>query len=334
VAPLPKILILTTGGTVCMLRAEDGHLEPCEKADVLLERIPELHQLAEIEILPMACIDSSNLRPSLWAEIARASHQRMEDYDGFVVTHGTDTLCYTAAALSFMLQELPKPVVFTGAQIPLGDIGTDARRNLINALRVATADIAEVVVIFGDQVIRGTRAKKTSAFDVQAITSVNAIPLAKLGLTVKWNIPPRPRGPRKPLLQPFLQENVAMLSAYPGLRPEVLEHLAETHAGIVLEGFGAGNLPGEEGSLIPAIRAAAERNVPVVVCTQCIIGSTQMDLYKVGRAALEAGAMPAMDMTRETTLVKLMWVLGQTNDLAAIDSMMRKSYVGEIHESA
>jgi L-asparaginase len=119
---------------------------------------------------------------------------------------------------------------------------------------------------------------------------------------------------------------------YPGFRPEILEHVAETHAGILLEGYGAGNLPTEGRSLIPAIRAATERNVPVTVCTQCIIGSTQMELYHVGRAALEAGAMPAMDMTRETTLVKLMWVLGQTRDLPTIDSMMRKSYAGEIHE--
>jgi len=328
----PRILLVTTGGTIEMLRVADGHLAPCDDADGLLRRIPDLHQLGEIDLLQVANVDSSNILPQLWPAIARAIHQRMDDYDGFVVTHGTDTLCYTSAALSFMLQELPKPVVVTGAQIPLDDIGTDARRNLISAVRVATSDLAEVVVVFGAQIIRGTRAKKTSAFDVQAITSVRAVPLGNIGLFVRWNSPPRPRGPRKALLQPFLEERVAMVPVYPGFRPDILEYLAQNHEGIVLEGFGAGNLPTEGLSLIPVIRTAAARGIPVVVCTQCHVGSTQMELYHVGRAALEAGAIPAMDMTRETSLVKLMWVLGQTRDPAAVDSMMRKSYVGEIHE--
>ena len=328
----PRILLVTTGGTIEMLRVADGHLAPCDDADGLLRRIPDLHQLGEIDLLQVANVDSSNILPQLWPAIARAIHQRMDDYDGFVVTHGTDTLCYTSAALSFMLQELPKPVVVTGAQIPLDDIGTDARRNLISAVRVATSDLAEVVVVFGAQIIRGTRAKKTSAFDVQAITSVRAVPLGNIGLFVRWNSAPRPRGPRKALLQPFLEERVAMVPVYPGFRPDILEYLAQNHEGIVLEGFGAGNLPTEGLSLIPVIRTAAARGIPVVVCTQCHVGSTQMELYHVGRAALEAGAIPAMDMTRETSLVKLMWVLGQTRDPAAVDSMMRKSYVGEIHE--
>jgi L-asparaginase len=264
--------------------------------------------------------------------LGRAIYQKIREYDGFVVTHGTDTLCYTSAALSFILQELNKPVVVTGAQVPLEEIGSDGRANLINAVRVAISELAEVAVVFGSLIIRGSRAKKTSVFDMQAFTSVNEIPLGTIGLSIKFNQSARVRMRKKPLLRAFLNDSVAMLQVYPGLKPEVLDFMAEKHDGIVLEGYGAGNLPNEKNSLIPAIKKATEKNVPVVVCTQCIVGSTEMELYQVGRAALDAGAIPAMDMTPETTLVKLMWVLGQTDDLASVDSMMQKSFVGELHE--
>lgn len=328
----PKVLLVTTGGTITMLRGANGALYPCEDAGHLIEKIPELNMLAEIDILPLANVDSSNLTPDLWITIGRAIFQRMKDYDGFVVTHGTDTLCYTAAALSFILQELNKPVIITGAQVPLEEIGSDGRANLINAVRVAISDLAEVAVVFGSLIIRGTRAKKMSVFDMQAFISVNDVPLGTIGLSIKFSDFARFRSRKKPMLRAFLNENVAMLPVYPGLKPEVIDFLGQNHDGIVLEGYGAGNIPTGVKSLIPAITAAVARNVPVVVCTQCILGSTEMELYQVGRAALDAGAIPAMDMTPETALVKLMWVLGQTNDIATIDSMMQKSFVGELHE--
>jgi L-asparaginase/Glu-tRNA(Gln) amidotransferase subunit D len=181
-------------------------------------------------------------------------------------------------------------------------------------------------------IIRGTRAKKTSVFDLQAFTSVNDTPLGTIGLSIKFSPFARRRSRKKPLIRAFLNENVAMVPIYPGFKPETLTYLSETHDGIILEGYGAGNIPNEKNSLIPAIKAATERNVPVIVCTQCIVGSTEMELYQVGRSALEAGAIPAMDMTPETSLVKLMWVLGQTDELGVIDSMMQKSFVGELHE--
>lgn len=333
-AAKPRVLLLTTGGTITMIRNGGGALSHCKDAVILTERVPELADLARVDLLTVSNTDSSNIQPGLWAETARAVYERMDEYDGFVVTHGTDTICFTSAALAFMLQELPKPVVVTGAQVPLDDIGSDGHRNLINAVRVAVSDIAEVTVVFGSEIINGTRAKKTSAFDLQAITSVNAYPLGNIGLFTKFNAAARRRGPRKVLFQPFLNDRVAALHVYPGMDPGVLEYLASTHAGIVLAGYGAGNIPTEVKSLIPAIRSATRAGVPVVICTQCIIGSTQMELYEVGRAALEAGAIPAMDMTPETALVKLMWVLGQTDDLARVSSMMQKPFAGELHAPA
>ncbi|HNX74476.1 MAG TPA: asparaginase [Candidatus Rifleibacterium sp.] len=328
----PRVLILTTGGTITMLRGPRGDFYPCEDARSLIEKIPELNQLAVIEVLSVANLDSSNLTPDLWAVIARAIFQRMKDFDGFVVAHGTDTLCYTASALAFFLQELNKPVILTGAQVPLEEIGSDGRANLINAVRVAISDLAEVAVVFGSLVIRGTRAKKMSVCDMQAFISVNDVPLGTIGLAIRFNESARLRSRRKPMLRVFLNDNVAMVPVYPGMNPEIITFLASTHKGIVIEGYGAGNIPTGEKSLIPAISAAISAGVPVVVCTQCIIGSTEMELYQVGRAALDAGAIPAMDMTPETTMVKLMWVLGQTTDVTTIDSMMQKSFIGELHE--
>ncbi|MBU1109238.1 MAG: asparaginase [Candidatus Riflebacteria bacterium] len=328
----PRVLLVTTGGTITMLRGANGSLYPCEDAGQLLEKIPELKLLADIDILSLANVDSSDITPTIWLTIARAVYQRIKDYDGFVIAHGTDTLCHTAAALSFMLQELNKPVIITGAQVPLEEIGSDGRTNLINAVRVAISDLAEVVVVFGSLIIRGTRAKKTSVFDMQAFISVNDVPLGTIGLTIKFSSFAKTRSRRKPLLRISLNENVALFPVYPGMKPEIIDYIANTHDGMVIEGYGAGNIPTGEKSLIPAISSAISRNVPVVVCTQCIVGSTEMELYQVGRSALEAGAIPAMDMTPEAALVKLMWVLGQTDDMGSIDSMMQKCFVGELHE--
>lgn len=329
----PRILLLTTGGTITMLKSANGALQPCEDSNKLIKAIPELDLLAEIDILPIVNIDSSNFVPSVWLQIAKAIFHRIKDYDGFVVAHGTDTLCYTASALSFMIQELNKPIVITGSQVPLEEIGSDGRSNLINAVRVAISDLAEVAVVFGSQIIRGTRAKKMSAFDMQAFVSVNDNPLGKIGLSIKYDDSAHFRSKKKPLLRAFLNDSVAMIPVYPGIKPQIIDYLANNHSGIVIEGYGAGNLPTDENiNIIPAIKSAIERKVPVVVCTQCILGSTEMELYQVGRAALDVGAIPAMDMTPETAMVKLMWVLGQTDDIESIDSLMQKSFVGELHE--
>ncbi len=327
----PRILIVTTGGTITMRRDDDGALSPCRNAGTLLDCVPELKQVAEIDLLTLASIDSSNVQPGLWKTVAEAIWERMGSYDGFVVTHGTDTITYTSAALSFMIQNLPKPIVVTGAQVPLGEIGNDGHVNLVNAVRVATSDLAEVAVVFGSQIIYGSRAKKTSAFDLQAIVSVNEQPLGHIGLFIKFNAVRRVRGDREPLLETSLNENVARIAVYPGFKPEVLEYLVDIHDGIVLEGYGAGHIPTETNSLVPAIKKATARKVPVVVSTQCIVGSTQMEIYEVGRCALEAGAIPALDMTPEAAMVKLMWVLGQSRDMASVHSMMQRPFAREIH---
>jgi L-asparaginase len=330
--PKPKILIIKTGGTISMVRGTDGILSPLNDAVSLRKLVPELEMIAELDVLPLASIDSSNVQPDLWVKLAQAIYSCYDDYDGFVITHGTDTLAFTAVALSLMIQNIGKPVIITGAQVPLSEIGSDGRANLINAVRVASDDLAEVAVVFGTQIIRGGRAKKTSAFHLQAFTSVNDYPIGTIGLTVVFTDAAVRRAPRKPILNVALEPSVAMIPVYPGIKPEILSYLATTHKGIVLEGYGAGNIPTEGTPLIPAIREAVARCVPVVVCTQCLLGSTDMQLYHVGRAALEAGAIPGMDMNEEAALVELMWALGQTRDMKSIESIMLKSYAGELRD--
>lgn len=327
----PRILLLVAGGTISMHRDARGGLVPNERGADVLDQVPEIRSLADVDVLHLANEDSSSIQPAFWVDLAQAVYDRYRDYDGFVVTHGTDTMVYTAAAVSFFLQELGKPIVLTGAQVPLEQVASDGRANLINAVRVAGSDLAEVCIVFGTEVIRGTRARKMSAFDLQAFRSDNADPIGTLGLTLRLAPHARRRAPhRRPLFNPRFQARVARLPVWPGMDPEILTWLAQTHAGVVIEGFGVGTLPTREGSLIPPIQAATSRGVPVVVTTQCVVGSTAMEIYDVGRVALDAGAIPAMDMTPETTQVKLMWALGQSPDLRVVESIVLKDHVGEL----
>lgn len=328
----PRVLVVTTGGTITMQPDEARGLAPADEPMAFLDQVPELAQLADLDVIQVANVDSANIQPGLWLDIARAIYDRYGSYDGFVVTHGTDTMVYTAAALSFFLQELGKPIVLTGAQVPLGQIGSDGRANLVDAVRAATSELGEVAIVFGSLIIRGTRAFKASAFDLEAFRTVDEVPIGTIGLTLRLAAHARRRTPRRrPLFAPHLRLEVAHIAVWPGMRPEILEHLAATHAGLVIKGYGVGTLPADEhGSLLPTIRAATARGVAVVVSTQCTVGSTAMELYQVGRNALEAGAIPAMDMTIETAHVKLMWALGQTGDMRTIESLMLKDHVGEI----
>lgn len=331
----PKILFLTTGGTIAMLADKEGHFAPGLVENSLLDLIPEIKEAADINIISVDNTDSSNIEPDLWEKLANIIYENYEDYSGFVITHGTDTMVYTSSALSFFLQELGKPIVITGAQVPISKLGSDGRANIINAVRVALSDLAEVCIVFGTKIIRGTRARKISTFDLEAFDSINFPKLGSIGLTIKLkDIAKKRFFERSPLFQPNLEIDVARIPVYPGIHPDIIDRLSDFHKGIVLEGYGVGNIPTGRNSLIPVIKNCTKKGVPVVICTQCIVGSTAMELYKVGRDAISAGAIPAMDMTPETTQVKLMWVLAQTKDLKKIKSIMLKDYTGEISLSS
>lgn len=327
---LPRICLLSTGGTISMVKDHSGRLVPSHDESNLLQAVPSLRQIAVVTHTSLGEIDSANIQPQFWEKLAKAVYDRYNDYDGFVIAHGTDTLAYSASALSFFLQELGKPVVFTGAQIPLSDVGSDGASNLVNAFRVATSSISEVCVVFGSSVIRGTKARKTSAFHLEAFHSINAPPIGRIGLKPDLNQHYSKRAERLPILNCALETDVALVMVYPGMSPEHLEMIGQKNRGIVLLGYGVGNIPHGTESLIPVIEKLIANDLVVVVGTQCTVGRTELGIYGISQKAADAGAIPARDMTPETCLVKLMWVLGQTKDRRTAESMMLKSFVGEI----
>lgn len=327
----PKILHIATGGTIAMAKTPDGSMAPFQNAEELLAAIPQVREIADVHMVTLPEVDSSNISPEYWMDLARIVAKKYTEFDGFVITHGTDTMAYTASALAFMLQELDKPVAITGSQVAIGILGSDGPRNLINAFRVAASDCAEVVVVFGSRIIRGVRARKISAFAMEAFESINENPLGEIGISMRISRRAARRTGKRLLFTPTLDPLVAMATVYPGMEPALLEHMVATHHGLVLLGFGTGNIPTEGArSLRDTVRKATQNGIPVVVGTQCVLGSTNLGLYRVGKDILEAGAIPSVDMTPEATLVKLMWVLGQTRDMDRISSMMLKPYAGEI----
>ncbi len=328
----PHILLLTTGGTITMVRdGKTGSLVPARSSDELIGHFPEVKNIAQITKKEVINIDSTNIQLDHWQKIARAIYSSYHEYDGFVITHGTDTLAYTASALSFMLQNLNKPVIMTGSQMPLGEVGSDARNNFINSFIAATKDIHEIAVLFGEKIIRGTRAKKISAFHLNAFESVNEKPIGEVGLAIKLFEHRRRRCAKKIKTAYNFNKNVFLLKLFPAISPRIFDKIIEMgYEGIVIEGFGAGNIPTVENSILPGIQRAVNKNIPVVIGTQCLLGEVDLSLYEVGMKAARIGAIPAFDMTLETTLCKLMYALGTTSDLKTVEKIMKTDICGEI----
>ncbi len=327
-----KICLLHTGGTIGMKRGGNGSLKPFFTGEELVKCIPGLADVACIEVKSLMNIDSANMQPENWIAIAEKIFENIDKYDGFVVTHGTDTMAYTASVLSFMLHNLGKPVVLTGAQKPLDDPATDAKQNLYNSVIAAGMDIGEVCILFQDKLIRGNRAKKISEFHLDAFESYNVEPIGKIGIEIKLAEHRRRRRDSNPQFIPKIEKRVALIELYPGIEPEVIDRTVKNgYRGIVINAFGAGNIPNiDKYSLVPSICRAIEKNVPVVISTQCFVGAVELYLYEGGSAALKAGAISAQDMTLEAATTKLMWVLGQTSDMEKIREMMQTNYAGEL----
>lgn len=312
------IHLIYTGGTIGMVRRSDGALEPASIED-LLKYAPELDLLGEWDYATLAPPrDSVDLGPQDWLRLARHIGKRYHDYDGFVILHGTDTMVYTAAALSFLLEGLHKPVILTGAQLPIGAVRNDARNNLITAIELAASDhpqVKEVGIYFNGILLRGNRAIKTSIFDFNAFDSPNFPPLARVGVYIHYPaIPPRPPGQRQLTVHQQLSADVALIKLFPGMMPYLLESLIDAPIkGLALETFGAGNLPGTPGLAGVIERSITQRGLLTVAVTQQRQGIVQLHSYAAGRRLLDAGVVPGYDMTPCTALVKLMFLLAQTH---------------------
>lgn len=336
-APRRRVALLHTGGTAGMVRGADGAYVPrpgalaaalsglAELADPRLPRV----DLDELDPL----LDSSDVRPHDWQRFAdRVAHAFAGGADGVVVLHGTDTMAYTASALAFLLEGLPGPVVLTGSQVPLAEVRSDARDNLITALLLAaTPGWAEVAVLFGGHLWRGCRTTKVSTHGFDAFASPNLPPLAEVGVDVVWRRdllrPPVP-GPLQ--VRRLADVDVVALRLFPGITAETLRNvLRDPVRGLVLETYGSGNAPTRDADLLEVLRAAVARGVVVVNVSQCLHGAVRMDAYAAGRTLADAGVVSGGDLTAEAALAKLLVLLSRGLTPADTAAAMARDLVGE-----
>ena len=326
-----KVLILFCGGTIIMTPSRGGGLKSPSRNEAvrILKGIePRLKEIADYRIRYVGNIDSTNMTPRDWDRIIGEIGKQYAKYDGFVITHGTDTMAYTAAALSLALQGLGKPVVLTGSQIPGWEIRTDARRNLVNAMTLSVMDASGVFVVFNERVILGSRASKASESKLDAFTSVNASDAGELrvGIRLDKNLPGRKAGALS--VHPGFEPHIFVTTLTPGCDPNDLVFLLSNRRirGIVIQAYGTGNIPYDFDAFFKLARA---KKIPVVVRSQCLHGMTMMKSYDVGLRALKLGVVEGRDQSLEMLSVKLMWAL-KRYPYGKIPEIMNRNFAGEI----
>lgn len=337
------LLLIYTGGTIGMKQdMKDLTLKPFDFSQIL-DEVPEIRKFAfKIDTYSFEPpIDSSDVEPSLWQDLARLIKEKYEDYDGFIILHGTDTMSYSASALSFMLDGLTKPVIFTGSQLPIGVPRTDGKENLISAVEIASAKdeeghpaVPEVCVCFDSLLMRGNRSTKVNSEVFRAFQSPNFPPLAEAGINIRYNN----EYIRKPndwyqslTINTELDTRVSILKIHPGITPEVVGNILcgkDTRA-IIMETYGSGNAPTRDWFL-DIVKESSAMNKIIVNVTQCLAGTVNMNIYANGKALERAGVIDGYDSTTESALAKLFYLMGKSRDNEWVKAMMSRNLKGEI----
>ncbi len=329
---MKKILLIHTGGTFGMMPLKPSEvLAPGDFQDQVLTLVPEITRLADIDVEIVFNVDSSDIGISQWNEIAHLIFKRLNDYDGFVIVHGTDTMVYTAAALSFSLRNLNKPVILTGAQRPLSKLRNDARSNLIDAVETATQKIPEVLIVFGQRILRGNRAKKLSISRYDAFDTPNYPYLGRIGVDIQLYENKLSMPTESCRLVDGFSDAVAVISAHPSLNPAIYTPLLEgsTRAFIVV-GFGAGNLPNLNPDWVPFIEKAVNSGRNVAIASHSAWGNVNLNLYASAKKAQDAGAIGIRSMTFEAAYVKLQKILASLSEPEQVKQAFLQNWAGEL----
>lgn len=316
---MKKILLIGTGGTIASEVTQNG-LAPELTTEQLLAHIPAISDICEVECIQLLSLDSTNITPEHWLMMAQCIRKNYHAYDGFVLTHGTDTMAYTAAALSYLIQGSPKPIILTGAQKPIGFDSTDSKINLLDAFRCASEDMPGVSIVFNNQVILGTRARKTRSKSFQAFSSINYPDLGVLrdGVLLRYI---RQDCGAYPMFYDKLDTKVALMKLVPGADRTMADFLLERNDALILESFGVGGLP-EAGGFYDCIREWMEKGKIVVLTTQVANEGSDLGVYRVGcQLKSDLRVLEAYDMGTEAVVAKLMWILGQTKDRGEVERL-------------
>lgn len=335
--------MIYTGGTIGMKQDPvDMTLKPFDFSQIL-DEVPELKKFAfRVDAFTFnPLIDSSDVEPSMWQKLADLIKERYDDYDGFVILHGTDTMAYSASALSFMLENLSKPVVFTGSQLPIGVPRTDGKENLVSAVEIASARdsighsiVPEVSIYFNSKLLRGNRSTKTSSEAFSAFSSPNFPSLAEAGISIKYDLGAIRRLDfwEEPLkISTELDTRVSILKIHPGITPQVMRYFLcgpETRA-VILETYGSGNAPSKQW-FTDIIREASEMGKIIMNVTQCLSGTVDMSIYATGKALKELGVISGQDITTEGALGKLFYLMGKSKDNECVKKRLGENLQGEI----
>ena len=312
---MKRILMLGTGGTIACVPSADG-LVPALDGPAMIRLVPELEEVCAIETKQILNLDSSNLSPEHWQIIAKAIAANYENYDGFVITHGTDTMAYTAAALSQMLHNCQKPVVLTGAQLPIQAEGSDAPNNIYHAFLAATSPLKGVALVFGDLVIHGAHAKKLYTQNFNCFASINREPLATIShnhlFWQKGALQGGGYGEGEFSINTQLETKIAVVKIIPGATPDILDYYVKKgYKGLIIEGFGAGGVPNGDNNWLPKLEQVLQQGIRVVCATQCLYDGVHLNTYPMGILAERLGARSAGLDTLETSVVKLMQEIAQ-----------------------